>query len=454
MKIQNKLVITAVATIGLTAFVISAVALNFTQRNELNRVDSELVKVTFVKDKESADLITPALRAAETSGKRILLSVLTSDGDQIQVDDRKLIDLTNIARAELKSASASPLTVFVLNTPYRISAINLGGGDFLVATFSLAYLDNLYSQNLNAFIWISLGAVFVGSSIVGFIVRRDLTAIARVIDYSETVSRGQLDAKFSIPNKSAEIVQLRDSLDRMITYLSAAIRKEQETQISIKNFLGDAAHELKTPLTVIKGYNELLSKQRKDMSSEGIDSAHKVITTQIDRMDLLVKDLLLITEIQTSNEIENELLNFSGLIQGLVEEYEDEHSNRKVEVNFEKDIWVLGSNRLLSRMVTNILRNIDVHTPSDAPVRVELKRDGQNAFLKIEDGGPGLPAEYYDSGIQGFQRFDASRSRETGGTGLGMSIIASVIHRHNGQIQLNQSSLGGLRIDVKIPLNS
>ena len=100
--------------------------------------------------------------------------------------------------------------------------------------------------------------------------------------------------------------------------------------------------------------------------------------------------------------------------------------------------------------MNNALTNIVRHTPADAPVRVGLHAVGANARLVVEDGGPGLPT--YGVRPQRFQRFDESRSRETGGSGLGMSIMADVAESLGGVMSTERSALGGLRLTFSLPL--
>ena len=103
-------------------------------------------------------------------------------------------------------------------------------------------------------------------------------------------------------------------------------------------------------------------------------------------------------------------------------------------------------------MIQNIFSNIRRHTPSSAPVLVELKSKGKEIHLRIEDGGPGLPEDAYNKASYEFERFDRSRSRDTGGSGLGLSIIAAIVKEHSGEISLSKSSLGGLAIHIQLPI--
>ena len=106
----------------------------------------------------------------------------------------------------------------------------------------------------------------------------------------------------------------------------------------------------------------------------------------------------------------------------------------------------------IDRMVQNIFSNIKRHTPASAPVLVQLKSKGKEVHLRIEDGGPGLPEDAYNKASYEFERFDRSRSRDTGGSGLGLSIIAAIVKEHSGSISLSKSSLGGLAIFIQLPI--
>jgi signal transduction histidine kinase len=111
---------------------------------------------------------------------------------------------------------------------------------------------------------------------------------------------------------------------------------------------------------------------------------------------------------------------------------------------------MVGSEKYLQRFIQNALTNIRLHTPASTSVQVSVKANKQITII-IEDSGPGLPPESYGEKIRGLKRFDRSRSRDTGGTGLGMSIMNAVIERHKGTFTLRKSELGGLAIEVHLP---
>jgi K+-sensing histidine kinase KdpD len=111
----------------------------------------------------------------------------------------------------------------------------------------------------------------------------------------------------------------------------------------------------------------------------------------------------------------------------------------------------VGSRTNVERLVQNVFSNIRRHTPSNAPVSASLHQHDGTINLCIEDGGPGLPDSAYQRSPQSFLRFDKSRSRDSGGSGLGMSIIVAIVTDLNGSIELTPSDLGGLRVRVRLP---
>ena len=170
--------------------------------------------------------------------------------------------------------------------------------------------------------------------------------------------------------------------------------------------------------------------------------------SEIQRMENLIKDLLFLAEFGFSQKAEMVALDFSKLVAVHVQDFHALHTGREVKTEIEPSLFIQGDHEHLARLLSNIFANIDRHTPEDAPVRATLRTIGSKIDLVIEDGGPGLPITGYQRDPQSFQRFDKARSREAGGSGLGMSIIFAIVHEHGGEIWLIQSDLGGLAAHI------
>lgn len=229
---------------------------------------------------------------------------------------------------------------------------------------------------------------------------------------------------------------------------SGTLALERAQREKMQEFLGDAAHELRTPLTVVKGYAELLEGKKLDGDRELL--AFERLNSEIKRMESLIDDLLILAELGEEKGDEFSHVNISKILVESISDFQMIAPEHPLTLEIESGIVLIGSEKYLQRFITNALTNIRVHTKSDVPVRIALK-SGKNIDIVIEDGGSGLPPQSYGERIQGLKRFDRSRSRETGGSGLGMSIMSAIIERHKGVLTLRASSLGGLAIDVQLP---
>jgi signal transduction histidine kinase len=229
------------------------------------------------------------------------------------------------------------------------------------------------------------------------------------------------------------------------------IRSEKERLHKMQEFLGDAAHELRTPLTVIKGYSELLAL-KKLPTQEDEERAFERLKSEISRMDSLISDLLLLAEIGETASITRSVFDLGELLQNHINDFKVISPSHPLTYSCDQVVGFSGSQIHIHRLIQNALLNIERHTPKDSPVSIALSSKGKEIHLLIEDGGPGLNENAYGEGIRSLQRFDRSRSRETGGSGLGMSIMSAVVVMHNGTLSLRKSSLGGLAIYIRLPI--
>lgn len=229
---------------------------------------------------------------------------------------------------------------------------------------------------------------------------------------------------------------------------SGALAMERSQREKMQEFLGDAAHELRTPLTVVKGYAELLEGKKLEQGREAM--AFNRLNSEIKRMESLIADLLMLAELGEEKGDEFSAVNLSELLSDSVKDFEIIASTHPLDVHIENAVILNGSEKYLQRFITNALANIRIHTSPDVAVRITLQ-GGREIKLVIEDGGAGLPSQSYGEKIQGLKRFDRSRSRESGGSGLGLSIMSAVIERHQGVLTLRKSDLGGLAIEVQLP---
>ena len=401
-KSSSKFAIISIIVTTVLSTLIGGYATLAARSADLAQIDQSLQKVVNRVNAFPSEAISAAILTIEDESLDLTLSLVTQEGDETIINESHLIypGITDLSL--VRKGLAGALTT-AKPTEFRFQSAAIAGGDYLVIASSLDKLNDNFISNLK-----NLGIFTAGA---------DALAIFFSIYFLRRHNRG-LDAQ---------------ALQRM------------------QRFLGDASHELRTPLTVIKGYNEMLSKGQFTQVSDQARAFSRV-GTEIERMESLIHDLLLLAELGESKPVNFIEVDFDELVKAHLNDFQVLNQSRTVTTSIPDDCFVHGSREHLSRLIQNCLSNILRHTPADAPVSVSLHTIGKRAELRIEDGGPGLPDSAYGSEIKFMNRFDPSRSRESGGSGLGLSIIAAIVQEHNGELELSKSELGGLAVTVRIPI--
>lgn len=446
MKLRSRLTLASAIVTVVSTLVIGGLAINSTRDTEVELLDASLSQVvTSVHGRTNAGL-SEALYSAQQSEIALTLVYFLSGQPPSVLNDSKLGVLPNPSFSERKQGIKRPITHIGKET-YRMRTIELTDREYLVVAVSLKEVVARYKSDLirlSIFIFLSLIASI---AITAFLVRRDTKKIEILISSAKEISLGNMDIDIPSIKGNSEVDQLAESLHRMVISLRRTVEIEELTSKRMQEFLGDASHELRTPLTVVKGYVELLSG--KSMSDpEQRARAFSRVNSEIVRMETLISDLLFLAEFGHVPTQELLDVDLSKLLRSHLTDFSTFNEGREITSNIKDHLIIKGSESHLERLSVNIFANISRHTPIDAPVNVSLNRSDHGISLVIEDGGPGLPESAYKEGVQNFKRFDLSRSREDGGSGLGMSIIFAIVREHGGTITLRPSVLGGLGVHV------
>ena len=408
MKLQTRLTALVSAIIILISAAIGLFAISITENNEVGRVDSILASAVNQLADTQDDPLSLALFLADQSDLKFTVSYISAARELTSLNQSSGDLLVAPINQDLLASLSVGVTLDVDGVS-RIRTIELPDDEFLVLSVSLAEIMAAKSQNIRYLFLFTLAMVLLGIAVSNFLFRRD--------------------------NELNDVVN--------------SLQKNQE---NMREFLGDASHELRTPLTVIKGYVELLSKSQTTDATKSAEYYERV-RHEIERMQSLINDLLLIAELEDQTPAAPEIINFSREVAHLSSDLKTLQSLRPIETRIEPGILVNISHNYAQQMLANIFANLRRHTPEDSQVLIVLATAGNKAVLTIADAGPGMPEEVYKSGIQYFQRFDRSRSRESGGSGLGMTIMKRIIENAGGSIQLSKSQFGGLKIEINLPIS-
>jgi signal transduction histidine kinase len=408
MKLQTRLTALVSAIIITISAAIGLFAISITESSEVSRIDSILSSAVNQLVDTQDDPLSLALLLADQSDLKFTVSYISAVRDVTSLNQSSG-DLQGVPNDQDLLASLSGGVTLEIDGVSRIRTIELPDDEFLVLSVSLSDINTAKGQNIRYLFLFTLAMVLLGIAVSNYLFRRD-------------------------------------------NQLNEVVNSLQKNQDNMREFLGDASHELRTPLTVIKGYVEILSKnQTADVTKTAEYYAR--VGHEIERMQSLINDLLLIAELEDQTPIAPEIINFSREVAHLSNDLKTLQPMRPMETKIEPGILVNISHNYAQQMLANIFANIRRHTPEDSQVLIILATAGNKAVLTISDAGPGLPEEVYKSGIQYFQRFDRSRSRESGGSGLGMTIMKRIIENAEGTITLRKSEFSGLEIEISLPVN-
>ncbi len=293
-----------------------------------------------------------------------------------------------------------------------------------------------------------------------FLVRRNLAPLVAVEQTAEAIAAGDLSLRVPESDPRTEVGSLSQSFNAMLGQIEAAFAaqttSEAEARASeqrMRRFVGDASHELRTPLTSIRGFAELY-RQGALPAAADVDRAMARVEGEASRMGLLVEDLLLLARLDQQRPLDRSPVDLIELARDAVQDALAVDPERSVQLEVSGDApVVLGDAPRLRQVFGNLVSNALTHTPSDAPVRVRVLSSGTEAVVEVVDTGPGIPVEDRDRVFERFFRTDVSRTRASGGSGLGLSIVAALVAAHGGAVEVADTPGGGATFRVRLPLD-
>jgi len=239
----------------------------------------------------------------------------------------------------------------------------------------------------------------------------------------------------------------------MLTQIEAAFAYRTASEQRLRRFIADASHELRTPLTSVRGYAEMLRRGAAESPADS-EVARRRIEEESVRMSTLVDDMLLIARLDQGRPLENRPVDLQAIARDAAADAHAMAPQRDIKVEAPTTVVVAGDDTRLRQVVGNLVRNALVHTPGSTPIEISVGRNDGVALLSVTDHGPGLGPGQVERIFEPFYRADPSRSRDSGGAGLGLSIVSAVVTAHGGQVRVKETTGGGATFEVELPLAS
>ena len=333
--------------------------------------------------------------------------------------------------------------------PLRLVSTPVSKGDKLRYIIQMGTHLKFVRKNLSQLKYNMLTAfpiLLILGSLGGWILaRRSLAPIGYIASKAQSITSQNLNERLTPRGTDDEMDDLIQTINGMIERLESSFKRMAE-------FTADASHELKTPICAMRGEAEvLLSKER---STEEYQEALAHLIEQFDRMNQMLNDLILLSKSDSSQvELRMSPVRLDLLLTDLLSLFQVVADQKKITLPggpFE-EVVVQGDEGRLQQLFANLIDNAIKYT-QEGSIQITLEKDEETAIIRVKDTGIGIPKEEQEKIFKRFYRVDKSRSRETGGVGLGLSIAEWIAHVQHGRIEVNSELNRGATFTVYLPL--
>jgi heavy metal sensor kinase len=416
---------------------------------------TEMEKVLSREPKETDLLIVFEDEVMSRKYYPLLFRILDARGEPLFVssgfkdlgvgsDDRILVN------ARERKETRAEIRVPGRRRPFRIISTPVYAGEELAYIIQVGTHLHFLRKNMAHFknnILAALPIMLVLGSLGGWMLaRKSLAPIGYIASKAQSMSSRNLSERLSMRGTGDEMDDLIRTINEMIARLETSFTRMAE-------FTADTSHELKTPLCAMRGEAEvLLSKER---ASEEYQEALVHFVEQFDHLNQMINDLILLSKFDSSQiELKLDPLRLDLLLREICSLFQILAEQRGLALEMDKgaEVTVAGDKTRLQQLFTNLLDNAIKYT-SKGSIQVRIERDGPWAAVRVQDTGIGIPPQEQEKIFKRFYRVDKSRSRETGGVGLGLSIVEWIVNAHHGRIEVESVPEQGSTFTVYLPIS-
>jgi signal transduction histidine kinase len=455
--------LSVITVIFLTSFLIVRLR-NDVEKKISQRLESSAILAgeTFRKDFHEGDISGIQNRAKTlATDLHLRITVINKQGKVLADSEREPASMENHGnRAEFieaveKGLGESTRLSGTLNFPMKYVAVRVTDGNEIIGVVRIAVpltevqleLRPLYRATI-------LGAVVAicVAVVIAYLMARNISwPIRRMKEIAERIAKGEFGEKTRIKGND-EVAELAESLNAMAGELQAKMGSLAHMDRVRSDFVANVSHELKTPLTSIRGFVETLE----DGAIKDSNNARRflaIIKKHTQRLSNIIDDLLRLSELESGVKMEMAAFDLKGLIDEVVMGFGHALSTKqqKLTVTAAGDFTIIGNRDKLEQVFVNLIDNAIKYTKQDGQIKVELAGADGFVTVAVEDNGIGIPKDDVERVFERFYRVDKAHSREVGGTGLGLSIAKHIVLAHKGKICIDSKLGKGTKVLVTLP---
>jgi len=458
------ILLTIVAAIILSSFLVIRLRSNVESKiSQRLQSDATLAGEIFRKAMLDGDIAYIQRETKELAKNlNLRITVIDKQGKVLADSERDAQSMENHGgRAEFigaveKGVGESTRFSQTLNYSMKYVAVRVTDGESIVGVVRIAVPESEVQLELHQLYRVAIIGVIAAICIAGviaYVMARGIsTPIRQMKEVADAIAKGQFDKRTSIRGED-ELAELAQSLNAMSDELKLKIERLKYLDTVRTDFVANVSHELKTPLTSIRGFVETLE----DGAINDSDNARRflaIIKKHAQRLGNIIDDLLRLSELESGGGIEMAELDLKGLIDEIVMGFGHSLAVKQHRLSVETsggDFTIRGDKDRLEQVFVNLIDNAIKYTKEGGQIKVHLVSTGDFVTATVEDNGIGIPKEDIERVFERFYRVDKARSRELGGTGLGLSIAKHIVLAHNGKISIESGVNKGTKVFVTLP---
>lgn len=454
-SIKSKIIFAYTSLFGILLIIFAVIIYQSTKQNSIERLDANLLSYSNIIQSEMEEELNENFKLNSDEIKSI-----SSQGMydvRIQLFDKakgklisdSLLSKDNSIKNFLNLKTNKFITLEFDGKKYR-SLISPAEEDMntnfvLQTAASLKNVDTDLNRLLLIFFIVIPFALLITGLTAYYISKRAFIPITFMVETANKISINSLDKRLKTPNKKDEIFLLGQTLNNMIERIDDAVKSQ-------KQFIADASHEIKTPLTIIQTELELALKKLNDLSiKENIDIA----LSEVERLNGLVKSLLTLVKLESLNDVLNiQNIRLDELLIDCFRSMKKTADENSVQftISITDPVEIMGDEEKLKSIFINLIDNGIKYSGKCGIVSIDLKKGNKNAVqISISDNGPGMRENEIENMFKRFYRSSEVRS-DIIGSGLGLSIAKKLVELHNGTIAVRSSLGNGSQFIVTLPL--
>jgi two-component system, OmpR family, sensor kinase len=354
-------------------------------------------------------------------------------------EQRRMVDRLVIRHSQGSSIRYLVMTRKVRDGRVRFDAVSMESADRAVRRLTLIAL---------------LGgalATLAASIATAFAMRRNLRPVEEMVATSERIAAGDLTARVPERKPGTEIGRLGGALNGMLATIEGAIGERDDKEQELRQFIADASHELRTPITVVQGYSDLYRSGALAEKSK-LDTAMNRIDVQTARMSRLVHDLLLLANLERPDFITRSRTDIAALGQESINEFlllDDQYPSKLVSAG---PAFADIDAQRIRQVFDNLFHNVREHTKAGTTVTLGITSSAETVTIAINNSGPGIDPEACKHLFERFWRAHPSSGQSTGASGLGLAITESIVVAHGGTIRVQSNDVEGTTFTITLPV--